>query len=257
MINILIVEDDRRILQFCADSLLKLKNIVNPILASSAEEAIVLLKQRHIDGAFIDVILPGMDGFSLASRIRDMGDYYYLPIIFETGEHRDVPDTYKKYRNIDFLSKPFTQADFLASTTRLIKDIEKQRELSLKKAEDKIPFPHDGGMVLITFSEILYAATAPGRRIVLATATNEFYRSNITLDNILTEINDDRFVQCHKAFVVNIMNIKEIVAFSRKAWTIYFQGSPDKSCQMSKHYKETIDELLNNYRLSQQRLLPE
>jgi len=253
MINILIVEDDKLILQLCTENLRRFGNGVNPILATSAEEAISLLRQHHIDGAFIDVLLPGMDGFSLASRIRDMGDYYYMPIIFETGEKRNVPDTYKEYRNIDFLVKPFTPADFLASANKLINDIKKQRALSLQKAEVKIPFLYDEGLVLIAFSDILYAATFPGRKIVLATSTSEYYRSNITLANIVTEINNDMFVQCHKAFVVNVTNIKEIEIFSRKAWTIYFQNAPDKSCQMSKKYKETTEDLLEGYRLSQQK----
>jgi len=250
MINILIVEDDERILQFCADNLRKIGPHINPILASTAEDAMILLTQYSIDGAFIDIILPGMDGFSLASRIRDMENYYFLPIVFETGENKNVPDTYKEYRNIDYISKPFTPEAFLSSAARLIIDVEKQRKISLKKDENKITFQYDGGRALIAFSEVLYATTEPSRRIRLVTRTNDFYRSNITLSNIITEINSEMFIQCHKAYIVNISNIKRIEqSFSRKAWTIYFQNAPDKTCQMGKKYKRAVEELLYRDRM--------
>ena len=247
MLNILIVEDDEQTLQLCSDALSAMENDLNPIPAASAEAALEILKTSAIDGAFIDIILPGMDGFALANRIRDIDDYYFLPIIFETGEDKNLPDTYKEYRNIDYISKPFNMEMFRSVASRLVAEIEKQRTLSIKKGMRQIPFLYDGGRALITFSEILYATIIPERRIKLVTRDHTYNKSNVTLNNIITEINEEMFVRCHKAYVVNLDNIERIERFSRKAWTIYFKDAPGETCEMSQKFRISIEALLASH----------
>ena len=242
MLNILVVEDDEQTLRFCANTIRNLGSNINPIPVTTAEIALEKLENNNIDGAFIDIILPGMDGFSLANRIREMDNYYFLPIVFITGENKDIPDTYKEYRIIDYVLKPFTIDVFRSALLRLIKEIEKQRALPTKKEARKILFLHDQGQTLIKFSEVLYASTVPNRKIKLVTIKDEYIKSNFSLINIMTEINEEAFVQCHKAYAVNTDNIIKIEIFSRKAWTIYFKDALDVVCPMSRNYRKTVED---------------
>ena len=99
MKKILVVEDDNNELKFCVKALRKLNKDIYVVTAHSAEEALSYLNhnQSNIDGAFIDIGLPGIDGFSLAAKIRDMEKYHLLPIVFETATHNDFPETYKQF----------------------------------------------------------------------------------------------------------------------------------------------------------------
>jgi len=216
----------------------------------SAEEALDILMKLHIDGAFIDIFLPGLDGFSLVTKIRDIDDYYSLPIIFETKVKNDDPNTYKTYWNIDYLTKPFTVADFRNSASLLIQKAERLRKISLKKEDAIIPFQYDGGLAMIAFSDILYATTSPGRKIVLVTHTYDLIKSDASLISIITKIDNGSFVQCHKAFAVNLLNIERIEYSARNAANIYFKNSPGKTCQLGRKYLATIVEALNSINLS-------
>ncbi len=244
MINILVVEDDRQILKSCADLLSGLDIRINPIPVESAEMALDVLDRRNIDGAFIDILLPGMDGFSLADNIRSKDKYYFLPIVFATARKQDVPDTYKKYRNIDYISKPYDMEMFQSAAKRLVTEIEKQQKLSLKNTERRIPVQHDKGWIVLPYSELLYVTTTSNRKIKMVTRTGEFYLSNITLGNLITFVNETSFVQCHKACIVNVKNILGIMPYSRKTWTILFRDAPDITCPMSQKYRSEIERLL-------------
>ena len=244
MINILLVEKDKQQLKFYADSLSRLGHSINPILAPSAEDALEIIKCNDIDGAIINIVLPGMDGFSLANKIRELDDYYFLPIVFEGGGENDIPETYKEYRNIDYIEKPFTIDEFLSAASHLIKEVGRHKILAKKKEEREITFLYDNGVTFITFSEILYISTMPERKICLVTRSNEYVRSNNNLRNVIVEINEKMFAQCHKSFAVNIENIKQIDKYSRKTWVVHFRNAPNKICYMSQKYKDFIDKLL-------------
>lgn len=56
-------------------------------LATTAEEAVHLLKQWTYDAAIIDLALPGMNGFDLIQHIRKKSDTAHLPCIAYTAFH--------------------------------------------------------------------------------------------------------------------------------------------------------------------------
>jgi FixJ family two-component response regulator len=64
--------------------------------------------------AIIDLRMPGMDGLRLQQEMDDRG--LLLPIIFLSG-HGDIPSTVRaiKAGAIDFLTKPITRADLMAT----------------------------------------------------------------------------------------------------------------------------------------------
>lgn len=52
-------------------------------LAKTAEDALLLMRRTRFHAALIDLGLPGMDGFTLATKIREKG--YKTRIFFTTG----------------------------------------------------------------------------------------------------------------------------------------------------------------------------
>jgi PAS domain S-box-containing protein len=105
-VNILLV-DDR------TDNLLALEAILgelgqNLVRAFSGEEALRLLRQTECAVVLLDVRLPGMDGFEVATAIRAQEQSRHTPIIFITAYDDDNAALKKAYAlgAVDYLVKP-------------------------------------------------------------------------------------------------------------------------------------------------------
>ena len=92
------------------------------VKAASGKEALELLSSNPIDLILLDVMMPGMDGFEVARKVRQNGTHKLLPIILVTA----LQDTEDRVKGIeagcdDFLSKPFDQDELLARVHSLLK----------------------------------------------------------------------------------------------------------------------------------------
>ena len=87
--------------------------------ASSAEQGIEKLTQST-SLILLDVMLPGMSGFEMASKIREEGSH--VPIIFLTARsaEEDVLSGFSSGGD-DYIAKPFSRAELLARVKAVLK----------------------------------------------------------------------------------------------------------------------------------------
>ena len=78
------------------------------VTASSGEEALRRVLDQDFAAILMDVRMPGIDGFTTASLIRERKRSRYTPIIFLTAEHEDVTNMFRGYRAgaVDFIATP-------------------------------------------------------------------------------------------------------------------------------------------------------
>lgn len=81
---VLIVDDDPAALELTRSILESSSCAV--IAASSGEEALTILSRRAINVILLDLIMPEMDGFELASRIRANETFEHIPLFILTGQ---------------------------------------------------------------------------------------------------------------------------------------------------------------------------
>ena len=88
----------------------------------TAEEALALLNddQKSFDVLVLDVMLPGMDGFSLASRLRGQGQFVPILMLTARGQAQDVLRGFEAGAD-DYLPKPFDLAVLLARINALLR----------------------------------------------------------------------------------------------------------------------------------------
>ena len=106
---ILIVEDDEHIAKMIAATL-SIGGYTSEI-CEDGERAVTLISERDYDLVLLDVMLPGLDGFSVIQRIQSDK----TPVIFLTA----VQDVADKVRGLrlgaeDYIVKPFEAVELLA-----------------------------------------------------------------------------------------------------------------------------------------------
>src|SRR4051812_3489774 len=67
----------------------------NVVLASSGPEALALVLRQEFAVILLDVAMPGMDGFEVASIIKDREQSRLIPIIFVTASVYDMEHIFR------------------------------------------------------------------------------------------------------------------------------------------------------------------
>ncbi|MBP2237988.1 FixJ family two-component response regulator [Sinorhizobium kostiense] len=122
---VFIVDDDARIREALGDLLDS--HGIRAIAFGSAGEYVSADKPDVPACLILDVELPDINGLDLQRQIAD-GDH--PPIVFITG-HGDIPSSVRaiKHGAVDFLTKPFSDADLIAAIGAAIaQDREKRSE---------------------------------------------------------------------------------------------------------------------------------
>lgn len=119
-IRILFVEDDAQIQEVVNDYFLaKGAGRIQIDCAGDGIEGELLAKQRDYDLVLLDIMLPGMDGFSLCRSIRR---HSIVPIIFLTARGQEEDKLYGYRLGCDdYMVKPFSIAELFAKTQALLK----------------------------------------------------------------------------------------------------------------------------------------
>ena len=106
----LVVDDEMIGRRYVAHSLMKADLPYHS--ASNALEALKLMQEHKFDLIFLDVEMPGMNGFELCKHLRTLPGYERTPVIFVTSLNSfDALAKSKISGGTDFLAKPFSYAE--------------------------------------------------------------------------------------------------------------------------------------------------
>ena len=118
MLNILVVEDEPNIRKLIEAILREEK--YRPIAAKDAEDALDIIDRHHIDLMITDIMMPGMDGYSLTEQLRNAG--YDFPILMVTARE-SVKDRRRGFLvgTDDYLVKPFDEEEMILRVKALLR----------------------------------------------------------------------------------------------------------------------------------------
>jgi len=90
--------------------------------SSDGLDALAVAENEQIDLAILDINMPGIDGFDLLSRLREIPRYADLPVAMLTalGSERDVVRGLELGAN-DYIVKPFSPTEVIARVRRLLR----------------------------------------------------------------------------------------------------------------------------------------
>jgi two-component system, OmpR family, response regulator len=116
--RVLVVEDDAKIASFVVRGLKQSGYAVDH--APDGDTGLALAESTGYDAAIVDVMLPGLDGFSLVRRLR--AARRQIPVLFLSAKSA-VEDRVKGLESgaDDYLTKPFAFSELLARVQALIR----------------------------------------------------------------------------------------------------------------------------------------
>lgn len=110
---ILVVDDKPHNLQFLGRLLSDKGYEVG--MAQTGQEALHFVKIKDPDLILLDVMMPGMDGYEVCTRLKKDISVKHIPVIFITAK-TDPDDIVKGFDTggVDYVTKPFNSAELLA-----------------------------------------------------------------------------------------------------------------------------------------------
>jgi len=132
MVNILVADDDLRILRLIND-FLKLEEF-NVYKAENGKEAIELFEKENISLAILDIMIPIVDGWDVCKHIKSKSD---IPVLILTAKDSDIDELFGFDIGADeYISKPFNPKLLIARVKNLLKRVNSLKEKQIFKYED-------------------------------------------------------------------------------------------------------------------------
>ncbi len=205
MKTILIIEDDRTIVEALADTFTF--HDFKVLTAGEGKEGYRLLEEQGPDLVILDIMLPGLDGYDICKKIRNRDQQ--IPIIMLTAKSQESDKLLGfELGADDYVTKPFGVKELVARVKAVLKRSARDRQSAAgKKAETvtigkavvnfkNFTITREGGEYALSpkESEILkLLATHPGEvidrdRIIDEVWGDEYFPSPRTIDNFILKL---------------------------------------------------------------------
>jgi len=186
-------------------------------IAKSVAEARILLKNNAIDLIFLDIAMPGENGFELVPDVQEHRSHVIFTTAYDQYALRAI-----KANALDYLLKPIDIDELKVAVEKAEKYISLNKmetsradrmqnlaqHLTEKQEIRKISLPNGQGYSLVSIDDIIHIAADSNYSV--------FHLSNgetITVSKVLKEyeelLPDHQFVRIHKSSILNLNYLKE------------------------------------------------
>lgn len=178
--NILVVDDKAQNLKLLGTIL---KSSYNLYLANSGEKALEILKNHKPELILLDVMMPEMDGYEVASRIKEQKELAEIPILFLTAL-TDAAAIEKAYRSggVDYVTKPIIAAELLARMEVHLDVYDNKRQL--KKMNEALELKSKQKDKLLSIISHDMTNAVSGSRQLIEILVNKLKQGKLTLENL-------------------------------------------------------------------------
>jgi len=280
-ISALIIDDEqlaREELSYLLDSVGGVEVVAQ---GSNGIEAVEQIEEFRPDVVFLDVQMPGLDGFAAIERLlernRTRRDQFNesepLPqIVFATAYDQYAVRAFE-VNAVDYLLKPFDRSRVEQAVERVRRrmagegtngaangsstapPIESQldallRLLNRPHAVSRAPQPTkliveaQNRLLLVDQAEVCFAAIEEGV-IRVATQGFEGHSKCRTLEELLEQLDPAVFWRAHRGFVVNINHIREVVPWFKSSYQLRMADKRHTEIPVSRSQTKRLRELFN------------
>jgi two-component system response regulator LytT len=250
--NTLIVDDEkpaRDELIFLLKSFPEV-NIVGQ--GKNGEEAVSLIKEHAPDVVFLDVQMPGLNGFGVIKKLMDRK--MRVPhIVFATAYDNYAVHAFE-VNAVDYVLKPFDKARIAKAVQRAKKVVEASalpadrletlvNQLEQAKSQPaKILVKFQQRLLLVDADDVIYASIADG--LITIVARDAEGTSNYrTIEELQGSLDAETFWRAHRSYLVNINQIKEVVPWFKSSYMLKMNDKKETEIPVSRAQTKRLREL--------------
>ncbi len=257
-INTILVDDEkpaREELTFLLKSFPEINLIAQ---GKNGLEALQLIKDHSPDLVFLDVQMPGLDGFGVIKKLMDRKSK--MPhIVFATAFDQYAVNAFD-VNAVDYVLKPFDKGRLAKAIARARKAMESSTPAVEKlealvnelgagaKAKSagsgtKLLVRTQQRMLLVDSSELVYAFIEDGL-ITLVTKDQEGGSSYRTIEELQAALDGEVFWRAHRSYLVNINQIREVVPWFKSSYMLRMNDKKASEIPVSRAQTRRLRELL-------------
>ncbi len=218
-------------------------------------EAVNLIRELEPQLVFLDVQMPGLDGFGVIKKLLEKKTR--LPLfVFATAYDLYAVHAFE-VNALDYLLKPIARARLekaMARVRRVLETAESTHEklYRLVQMVQERPVPQKtklmvksgGRLILVDSDDIVYASIEDG---VISIVTKDLEgQSNFrTVEGLQSNLDSNTFWRVHRSYVVNINRIKEVVPWFKSSYQLKMDDRKQTEIPVSRAQTRKLRELLN------------
>jgi two-component system LytT family response regulator len=212
---------------------------------ANAIETIELVRATKAELLFLDIQMPGMDGFDVATELCSSNLTPKPHIIFTTAHDQYALRAFEIHA-MDYLLKPFTQERLSSAVERARKEIllDKQHPAGNGAAgpagshyTTRIVFKSRGRIVFLPVSDIRWI-TAEENYVRICTQT-ETHLLRETMARLEEKLDPDMFLRVHRSSIVNLQHVKEVRTEADGEYSVVLVNG--EKLTMSRGYRSRIN----------------
>ena len=265
-LRVLIVDDEplaRQELQYLLESAGDLEVVG---VGGNGIEAVDLIRTHKPDLVFLDVQMPGLDGFGVLKKLLEKK--MRLPqVVFATAYDQYAVRAFE-VNAVDYLLKPFDRARVgktlekararvpeapaetataakLDALLRLVGEVaQPARTEPAKVGTGKVVVRAHGRLLLVDQKDICFASIEEGA-ITVVTAGFEGSSNCRTLEELMEQLDPETFWRTHRSFVVNLQHIREVVPWFKSSYQLRMDDPKKTEIPVSRAQTRRLRELFN------------
>ena len=224
-------------------------------------EAVELIRTHKPDLVFLDVQMPGLDGFGVLKKLLDRK--VPMPqVVFATAFNQYAVRAFE-VNAVDYLLKPFDRKRVMqtiekaqarrvapaesasdAKLDALLRLVEEQTQAAPKANSGKVIVRAQSRLLLVDQREICFASIEDGT-ISVVTRTVEGHSNCRTLEELMDQLDPETFWRAHRSYVVNIQHIREVVPWFKSSYQLRMDDVQKTEIPVSRAQTKRLRELFN------------
>jgi two-component system response regulator LytT len=218
-------------------------------------EAVALIKEHAPDLVFLDVQMPGLDGFGVLKKLVERK--MKLPhVVFATAFDHYAVQAFD-VNAVDYVLKPFDKARIAKTISRARKMLESHTSptdrleqlvnqlVATKQAPStpvKLLVKSQQKMLLVDGEDLVYASIQDGLISVMARDA-EGTSNYRTLEELHEALESESFWRPHRSCLVNIHHINEVVPWFKSSYMLKMNDKKSTEIPVSRAQTKRLREL--------------
>jgi two-component system, LytTR family, response regulator len=208
--------------------------------------AVELIRELKPALIFLDVQIPGADGFDVLREIEDCREQ---PVVVFVTAYKEYAIPAFEVQALDYLLKPFRRSRFFEVLSRAKLHILRQTETQVRHPPAPAGLPKPSELLLIkSRGRLLFLKMADLKWVE---AERDYIRLHLegethfvrdTMNNFQHRLNKDEFIRIHRSTIVNVNKIAEILPLLGGDYTVVLKDKTQLT--LSRRYRSGLDDFL-------------